>query len=170
MDGEAHVAHGDQRIERDLSRLFVQSNLRAHHPDFPEHRHGFEGAGPPQIGTSDDAAAFHLKISFDDFGPGEPVFSVANPAAFFGEFAGRHAQQFRGHRFALSDRFAARLHHSASHQRRRSAGARGTFEECHARVGTDQPHFFQRNAHLLRGNLCENRVTPLAELRASAEH
>ena len=72
--------------------------------------------------------------------------------------------------FALSDRFAARLHHGAAHQRGGAAGAGGAFEKRDGRIGADHSHFFQRHAHFFRGNLRENGVTSLADLRAAAHH
>src|SRR5690348_13293698 len=168
MNGEANVADGDQRIERDLAGLFIEGDLHACDADFPEDGHGFEGPRAAQIGAADDAAALHLEITLDNFGPGEPVFAVADAAAVLFEFAGGHVQELRGHSFALCDRFAASLHYGAAHQRGGSAGAGGAFEKSDAGIGADEAHFFEWDAHLFRGDLREHGVAALADLRAAA--
>src|SRR5579859_4653919 len=170
MDGEPHVTNCNERLEGDFSGFLVECDLRADDADFPEYRHGFEWTGATQVGAPDDAAALHLKISLHDFGPGKAVFAVANAAAFFNEFACRDAQDFRGHRFALRDGFAAGLHYRAAHQGGGAAGAGGAFEKHDRRIGAEYFYFLQRHAHLFRGNLRENGVTSLADLGTPAEH
>src|ERR1700726_1852111 len=111
MNRQAYVANRDQRIERNPPGLLIERYFYAADAYFPEDRDGLEVAGPAQIGAANDAAALHLKVPLEDFGPLEPCLSRADAAAFFDPFSCRNAQQFRRHGFQLDDRLPTSFQH-----------------------------------------------------------